>query len=87
MSGRGFAIWSLSVGVLVLSGASCGDGGGTCGRVPSCGGDIVGDWRVTSSCVRASSAITLNGCAQQSTVSTSFTLSGTASLTALVRRC
>jgi len=36
--------------MMVLSG--CGDsGGGTCGNTPACGGDIVGAWTITSSCL------------------------------------
>jgi hypothetical protein len=36
--------------MMVLSG--CGDsGGGTCGNTPACGGDVVGTWTITSSCL------------------------------------
>src|SRR5438045_9500787 len=37
--------------------ASCGggsDGAGTCGAAQTCGGDIVGTWEATSSCLSAS---------------------------------
>jgi hypothetical protein len=31
--------------------AGCGSSGGTCSNVEPCGGDIVGTWKVTSSCL------------------------------------
>jgi hypothetical protein len=40
------------LGVLASTGLSaCGGGAGTCGNTAACGGDLVGTWKVTSSCV------------------------------------
>jgi hypothetical protein len=41
---------SLCVSLALV--ASCGGGsGGTCGNAPACGGNIVGSWQITSSCI------------------------------------
>jgi hypothetical protein len=42
-----FAVTSLAVAV----GCSSDHGGGRCGSLDACGGDVTGTWQVTSSCV------------------------------------
>jgi hypothetical protein len=36
---------------LILTLSSCGGGSGTCGNTAACGGDIVGTWTISSTCV------------------------------------
>jgi hypothetical protein len=69
--------WLAVVAVLV-SGASCGGDGGTCSMVSNCGGDIVGDWTITSSCIKASGTMADSNC-PTATLSASATVSGTSS--------
>jgi hypothetical protein len=38
---------------LMVAALGCGGGGGTCGGTKACGGDVVGTWKVTSSCQTA----------------------------------
>jgi hypothetical protein len=47
--------------------------------VASCGGNIVGDWQIVSSCVKSSGTVNLSGCTSPATVSASLTVTGTAS--------
>jgi hypothetical protein len=46
---------STFLAVMILSG--CGGSGGTCGNTAPCGGDIVGTWTITSSCVSADASM------------------------------
>jgi hypothetical protein len=65
-----------------VSGVSCGGGGsGTCGMVTACGGDIVGNWRITSSCLKATGTFTTPEC-PSATVNASLQVTGTVSYTA-----
>jgi len=41
---------SVMTALLGGCGGSSGDGGGSCGKVPPCGGSLVGTWTITSSC-------------------------------------
>jgi hypothetical protein len=44
----------VTVVAAAASSVSCGGGGGgTCAMVAACGGDVVGNWRITSSCLKA----------------------------------
>jgi hypothetical protein len=38
--------------------AGCGGSGGTCGNTAACGGDIVGAWTITSTCVGGAATTT-----------------------------
>ena len=42
---------SVGTGGIVGTGGSSTGGGGSCSNVPACGGDVVGTWTVTSSCL------------------------------------
>jgi hypothetical protein len=79
--------------LIVLLGALCACGGTTttqssggsgsppaCGE-PQCGGDIVGTWLVTQSCLSVSATATMSGCSEPLTVSGSdYVISGTLEL-------
>jgi hypothetical protein len=45
-------VWGLGVSVLACLStlSSCGGGSGTCGGAAACGGNIVGTWRIVSTC-------------------------------------
>jgi len=47
--------------------------------VPSCGGDIVGNWVITSSCVKGQQTLTDNAACRTATLRTSLTATGTTS--------
>lgn len=65
-----------------VSSASCGGGdSSTCGMVAACGGDIVGDWRITSSCLKATGTFNDPQC-PSATVNASLQVTGTVSYTA-----
>jgi hypothetical protein len=48
---------ALALGLLAVSGLAAGcsgsSGGGTCGGVDPCGGDVVGSWSIVDSCLSA----------------------------------
>jgi hypothetical protein len=53
--------WGLNAIVLAASLAGCGGdggGGGSCGKVEACGGDIKGVWTVANSCVDSTALMT-----------------------------
>jgi hypothetical protein len=78
--GRDQLVWSsFMLAALVGSGGSCGGDGGSCAMVANCGGDVVGDWTVTSSCARGSGTVILNGCSTPVSVSESVKITGTLS--------
>jgi hypothetical protein len=56
--GRFFAVTVVAVG----TGCSSGDGGGRCGSIDACGGEVTGTWQLTSSCVEGNltAAVNLN---------------------------
>jgi hypothetical protein len=61
--------------------ADAGDtGGGACGTVSACGGDVVGTWKVTQSCVSATEDLS-SACAGAS-ASIDFVVAGTATFNA-----
>jgi hypothetical protein len=67
--------------VMTAAGAtatSCGGDGGTCGMVTPCGGNIVGDWRITSSCIKGMDTLGNSSC-PTATVTSSATATGTTS--------
>jgi hypothetical protein len=66
------------VGVLALAFvSSCGgSGGGTCSNSAACGGNIVGTWKITSSCVTASEQMFDMSCPGASVSSTNLTVTG-----------
>ena len=79
-----FNLASIGIVVAMVSGASCGGsdgGGGTCAMANACGGDIVGNWKVTSSCVKVSGNIGDPDC-PTATADATFQATGTASYTA-----
>ena len=79
----------LGVVALVLTGAlvsglSCGGGGGgsgTCAMAGTCGGNVVGNWKITSSCIKASGSLGDSTC-PGATVDGSLSVTGTAAFTA-----
>jgi hypothetical protein len=82
-AGRWSAIGFLAALLAASSGVSCGGGdGGSCSAAPpACGGDIVGNWSVTSSCVRFMGPLDDPQC-PTATVDATVHFSGTASYTA-----
>jgi hypothetical protein len=48
--------------------AACGSGGGTCGNVAPCGGNIVGDWDIVDACLTFSDASPLGDFCPEGTV-------------------
>lgn len=78
--GRGHVVCSLVLlAALVGSGVSCGGDGGSCAMVPNCGGDVVGNWTITSSCTKGSGTVALDGCTTPASVSASLNITGTLS--------
>jgi hypothetical protein len=77
MGHRAVWIW----GVLALSAASsCGGGGGlgaTCESAMACGGDIVGTWMITSSCLSANGSMFDMTCPNATVSSSNLSVSGT----------
>jgi hypothetical protein len=75
------SIWLVAAAAAAIATfvVSCGGDGGTCAMVNACGGDIVGEWRITSSCLKVSGTFALDGCTQPATVSGSVHITGTAS--------
>jgi hypothetical protein len=61
--------------------ASCGGDGGSCGKVPACGGDVNGTWRYEAFCGElAALAFPLLPCPQAKTISSRSSRSGTLTL-------
>lgn len=48
----------------------------------ACGGDVVGNWRITTSCLKATGTVALSGCSTTATVTASLQATGTASYAA-----
>jgi hypothetical protein len=59
--------------MVVLTG--CGGSGGTCGNTAACGGDIVGTWTITSSCV--SGSVASSSCPGETVDTANLKISGT----------
>jgi hypothetical protein len=55
--------------------AGCGGSGGTCGNTAACGGDLVGAWTITSTCVSGSAAST--SCPTETVDTTNLKFAGT----------
>ena len=66
-------IFAASVALAALTLLGCGGGGGSCGGT-ACGGDVVGTWKVTSSCFSVSGAPAT--CPRQTSKVVSFSVSG-----------
>jgi hypothetical protein len=57
---------------------SCGsDSGGTCGNTAACGGDVVGNWKITSACLSASAMMDAS-CPGATASASSLQVTGTA---------
>lgn len=70
-------------GVLAVAAASCG-GGGKCGSAAGCGGDIVGTWKITSSCITVDTAgmdVSMD-CPGETVSPSGFSVTGTATYSA-----
>src|SRR5258708_28850460 len=67
------SVWAVTVV------AGCGGSGGTCGNTAACGGDVMGTWKITSSCISVdTSSMTLNtGCAGETATGSGFKITGT----------
>ena len=67
-------------GIVGTGGSSSGGGGGSCSKVPACGGDVVGTWTVTSSCLSVAGQMDISllgiGCTS-ATVTGSLKVTGT----------
>jgi hypothetical protein len=48
--------------------SACGSSGSTCGQVPPCGGDIVGDWTIVDACLSFNGASPLGDFCPSATV-------------------
>lgn len=71
----------LGLGVLaaMVSGVSCGGSDeGTCSMANACGGDIVGNWKITSSCLKVTGTFDNADCPTAS-INASLHATGTAS--------
>jgi hypothetical protein len=65
------------VGLLAaLAAAGCGSSGGTCSNAAACGGDIVGSWTITSSCVSESGSMFDSQCPSATVSSSGLTITG-----------
>jgi hypothetical protein len=65
------------VGLLAaLAAAGCGSSGGTCSNAAACGGDIVGTWTITSSCVSESGSMFDSQCPSATVRSSGLTITG-----------
>jgi hypothetical protein len=63
------------VGALVLS--ACGGGGSaSCENAAACGGDVVGTWKITSSCVKYTGSAMTDFCPSATLGATSFNVTG-----------
>jgi hypothetical protein len=75
------SITGAIVGAMVgLSG--CGGSGGTCGNTAACGGDIVGTWTVTSSCVSTNVSMFDSSCPGATIGNVNLKIVGTATYNA-----
>jgi hypothetical protein len=65
--------------LVAVVGAACGSSGGaTCGVAQTCGGDVVGTWKVTSSCLSATpDAFGMTSCPMAPVDLSRFVLTGT----------
>src|SRR4051794_34210353 len=69
-------LWVGVLGLVMLS--ACDSSGGTCANTAACGGDVVGTWKVTSSCVTANpSMMGAGSCPGAKTTSSDLSVMGT----------
>jgi hypothetical protein len=78
----GRAMGILAALLAVSSAVACGGDGGSCATPPACGGDIVGNWTVTSSCVHLSGTLDFDQQCTGVPVDANVQYSGMASYTA-----
>jgi hypothetical protein len=64
----------LAIGALLVAG--CGSSGGTCSNAAACGGDIVGSWTISSSCVSESASMVDSQCPSATANSSGLHISG-----------
>lgn len=68
---------AFGLAVLVFAQIGCGgDGGSSCGTFTPCGGNVVGRWNVTDSCVSASAPPMVSGCQTQDVDASGLKMSG-----------
>ena len=78
---RGFLGVLFSMALTAVS--SCGGGSGSCGKVAPCGGDVVGNYNITSACLTLSSMdMPLEGCPGATVNTSGIRVSGSASFNA-----
>lgn len=71
-------IFSAGIGLALLVFVGCGGGGGgSCSTPAACGGNIVGTWKVASSCISTSGSGATPDCPQQMLKISNYTVSGT----------
>src|SRR5689334_9941313 len=72
-------LWMLSsMGVLAWAMvSSCGGGGGTCGAAAPCGGEIVGTWSISSSCLSANISMFEADCPAATATGVGLKITGT----------
>jgi hypothetical protein len=63
-------------GLVALVATGCGSSGGTCGNTAACGGNVVGTWTITSSCVSASASMVDTGCPTATASASNLTIDG-----------
>ena len=68
-------MWGLVL-TLGIAAAGCGSGGGTCGNSAACGGDVVGTWTITSSCVTANAGAASTSCPQETVAASNLHVAG-----------
>ena len=67
----------MAMGAIGACGGSGGGGGGNCTSPASCGGNVVGTWKVTSSCLTASGVSSSADCPQGTASIKNITAGGT----------
>lgn len=79
MQGLMRAWWCLGALWLVACGGTSSDGGSSCGNVTACGGDVVGKWQITSSCLTVdTSGMASSSCPGAKATATDWKVSGSA---------
>src|SRR6266404_7238822 len=71
---------TIFLAMTILSG--CDGSGGTCGNTPGCGGDIVGTWTVTSSCLSVTASMFSSSCPTATIDNVKLNITGTATYNA-----
>jgi hypothetical protein len=80
-TGRRCPLGLLALSLVAFSGVSCGGDGGSCPTPAACGGNLVGNWVVTSSCVQLTGTFASSLCPTATAVA-SLRYSGQVSYTA-----